>query len=274
MTERGAMHQRWAVVRAGRRYCTSSATSRLGCWTTAGPSAARPTARTSRLDEGALGPCPLCMCVRVFVCVCVCGVCALCGCVAVWQLSVVAAAVQVARNVDYASASCCFCDGLPHTTHTTARTNNATRRNQAWAQRAKSAYPQYGRFDQCHHYAIYKKWRYQCTNPRCRQLIKRHSKSIDVKRQSCGLCGSPLELLGAFRRDGTLLHAASFATEHSPNRAALHRNSVQGSLLLLPGIPPQRHVALRLHCRRPKPFRFAPKIEASLPKRGMSPPTT
>lgn len=44
--------------------------------------------------------------------------------------------------------------------------------------------------------------RYRCTNPKCTVVIKRHSKSVDIRRQVCGRCGSSLEFLGGFQRDG------------------------------------------------------------------------
>ena len=47
----------------------------------------------------------------------------------------------------------------------------------------------------CHSYSIRYRYQYQCTNALCQQVIGRHSKSIDIERQRCGLCHSKFEMI-------------------------------------------------------------------------------
>jgi hypothetical protein len=54
-----------------------------------------------------------------------------------------------------------------------------------------------------HSYEIHYKFRYQCLNAACARVYGRHSDSIDVSRQVCGVCQSVLERLGRFNADGT-----------------------------------------------------------------------
>lgn len=69
-----------------------------------------------------------------------------------------------------------------------------------WASRATRAYPDL-KVDTCHAYSIHYKFRYRCTV--CSHEFGRHSKSVDLERQRCAHCHGKIELLGAFKRDGT-----------------------------------------------------------------------
>lgn len=69
-----------------------------------------------------------------------------------------------------------------------------------WASRATAAYPDC-EVTTCHTYSIHYRFRYQCS--RCLNEFGRHSKSVDITRQVCARCKGPLQLLGAFNKDGT-----------------------------------------------------------------------
>lgn len=71
-----------------------------------------------------------------------------------------------------------------------------------WADRAMEAYPDLN-VSTCHTYDIHYKFRWQCSNDWCGRVYGRHSKSIDVDRQACGICSGRLGFLGKFNADGT-----------------------------------------------------------------------
>jgi hypothetical protein len=53
----------------------------------------------------------------------------------------------------------------------------------------------------CHSYTIDFKYRYICTNPQCKHVHGRHSRSIDTKLNGCGKCGGILELENRRKRN-------------------------------------------------------------------------
>ncbi|CAL8463557.1 g3091 [Coccomyxa elongata] len=71
-----------------------------------------------------------------------------------------------------------------------------------WAVAAAAAHPDVP-VTTCHSYDIHVPFQWQCENPECAQVYRRHSKSIDVARQACGHCRARLSFLGKFRPDGT-----------------------------------------------------------------------
>jgi hypothetical protein len=63
--------------------------------------------------------------------------------------------------------------------------------------------PSLGVVDTCHHYVIFKPFRWKCTSVSCGKVFSRHSDSIDVAKHACGRCRAPLQRLGRFTADGT-----------------------------------------------------------------------
>uniref|UniRef100_A0A061R9L5 Sprt-like metalloprotease n=1 Tax=Tetraselmis sp. GSL018 TaxID=582737 RepID=A0A061R9L5_9CHLO len=53
----------------------------------------------------------------------------------------------------------------------------------------------------CHQYKIHHPFRWRCVE--CGREYGRHTNSIDVSRQLCGICKGRLEPLGRFNPDGT-----------------------------------------------------------------------
>ncbi len=64
-----------------------------------------------------------------------------------------------------------------------------------WGARVSRAYPDLT-VKTCHAYEIFYKFRYQCES--CSKVYGRHSDSIDVITQACGVCHGRLRALGAF----------------------------------------------------------------------------
>ena len=62
----------------------------------------------------------------------------------------------------------------------------------AWAEKAMAALPELPIIARCHSYAIRTKFTYVCD--KCGQRIDRHSKSININKQSCKLCGGQFRL--------------------------------------------------------------------------------
>jgi len=63
----------------------------------------------------------------------------------------------------------------------------------AWAEKAMVALPELPIIARCHSYVIRTKFTYVCE--KCGQRIGRHSKSINVNKQICKLCGGQFRLL-------------------------------------------------------------------------------
>ncbi|DBA72109.1 TPA: hypothetical protein ACH3X2_010833 [Trebouxia sp. C0005] len=72
----------------------------------------------------------------------------------------------------------------------------------AWAAAAMTVHPHLD-ITTCHQYDIHFAWRWQCINPKCQQMYKRHSNSIDTSKQVCSACRGQLQALGRFNADGT-----------------------------------------------------------------------
>ncbi|KAL0047352.1 hypothetical protein WJX82_001193 [Trebouxia sp. C0006] len=72
----------------------------------------------------------------------------------------------------------------------------------AWAAAAMTVHPHLD-ITTCHQYDIHFAWRWQCSNPKCQQMYKRHSNSIDTSKQVCSSCRGQLHALGRFNADGT-----------------------------------------------------------------------
>ncbi|XP_039255289.2 uncharacterized protein LOC120332162 [Styela clava] len=83
----------------------------------------------------------------------------------------------------------------------------------AWARKATSAHPEMPVVKRCHSYDITYKFHYQCTT--CRKIYGRHSKSIKVDKQACGICRGKLVLLPPTKSDGTP------AKTRQPNKFAM-----------------------------------------------------
>lgn len=71
-----------------------------------------------------------------------------------------------------------------------------------WAARAAAAFPGV-EVTTCHHYNINYKYTYECATDWCRQTFGRHSDSIDVETQRCGVCSGTLRRVLPLRADGT-----------------------------------------------------------------------
>jgi len=69
-----------------------------------------------------------------------------------------------------------------------------------WAAAAMAVYPSLS-ITTCHQYKIHHAFRWQCAE--CSKEYGRHSNSIDVTRQVCGVCKGKLVSLGKFKPDGT-----------------------------------------------------------------------
>uniref|UniRef100_A0A8C4QJU6 SprT-like domain-containing protein n=1 Tax=Eptatretus burgeri TaxID=7764 RepID=A0A8C4QJU6_EPTBU len=63
---------------------------------------------------------------------------------------------------------------------------------QLFANKACLVHPELPPITRCHSYQIRYKYNYRCTS--CQNSIGRHSKSLDVNRFQCGLCGGSLRL--------------------------------------------------------------------------------
>uniref|UniRef100_UPI00358FC84D germ cell nuclear acidic protein-like n=1 Tax=Myxine glutinosa TaxID=7769 RepID=UPI00358FC84D len=74
---------------------------------------------------------------------------------------------------------------------------------QLFARNACLVHPELPPITRCHSYGIRYKFNYRCTS--CQKSIGRHSKSLDVNRFDCGLCGGSLRLESP---GGTPCHAA------------------------------------------------------------------
>ncbi|XP_071452925.1 germ cell nuclear acidic protein-like [Hetaerina americana] len=61
-----------------------------------------------------------------------------------------------------------------------------------WTNKAMAAFPELPPISRCHNYDIVTKYRYQCIS--CNYSIGRHSKSLDIQRKCCGICGGTFEL--------------------------------------------------------------------------------
>jgi len=72
---------------------------------------------------------------------------------------------------------------------------------QKWASKASLVHPQHS-VTTCHSYDIQYKYIYECGD--CLATFKRHSKSIDVTKQSCGRCRGTISLKGTVDKDGTI----------------------------------------------------------------------
>ncbi|XP_051877750.1 germ cell nuclear acidic protein [Pristis pectinata] len=62
-----------------------------------------------------------------------------------------------------------------------------------YAQKSILIHPELPMVKRCHTYEINYKYTYQCS--RCKNMIGRHSKSLDTQRFVCAICKGPLELL-------------------------------------------------------------------------------
>jgi predicted SprT family Zn-dependent metalloprotease len=71
-----------------------------------------------------------------------------------------------------------------------------------WADKAMEKYPDLN-VTTCHTYDIHYKFRWQCSNDWCGRVYGRHSNSINVKKQACGICSGKLNFMGKFNADGT-----------------------------------------------------------------------
>eukprot|EP01102_Stenamoeba_stenopodia_P001454 TRINITY_DN1125_c0_g1_i2.p1 TRINITY_DN1125_c0_g1~~TRINITY_DN1125_c0_g1_i2.p1 ORF type:complete len:151 (+),score=27.46 TRINITY_DN1125_c0_g1_i2:286-738(+) len=58
-----------------------------------------------------------------------------------------------------------------------------------WASRAMHKYPGL-KVSTCHNYEIKYKYQWRCSNSNCKQIVGRHSKSLDVSKVLCGRCSS------------------------------------------------------------------------------------
>ena len=72
----------------------------------------------------------------------------------------------------------------------------------AWGARAMKQFPQLS-IATCHTYDIQYKFTYVCLGEGCGRRYGRHSKSIDVTRQRCGVCLGALMLEPRLKADGT-----------------------------------------------------------------------
>ena len=77
-----------------------------------------------------------------------------------------------------------------------------------WAKLAMQTYPGTN-VSTCHAYAIHTPFKWKCTQTWCEQEYGRHSKSIDVEKKRCGLCGGRLEFMGKFTSDGVLVKGSN-----------------------------------------------------------------
>ncbi|XP_072361576.1 germ cell nuclear acidic protein isoform X1 [Scyliorhinus torazame] len=70
-----------------------------------------------------------------------------------------------------------------------------------YAQKSILIHPELPMVTRCHTYEINYKYTYQCS--KCKNMIGRHSKSLDTQRFVCALCTGPLVLLTSMLKDGT-----------------------------------------------------------------------
>jgi len=77
-----------------------------------------------------------------------------------------------------------------------------------WAKLAMQTYPGTN-VSTCHAYAIHTPFKWKCSQTWCEQEYGRHSKSIDVEKKRCGLCGGRLEFMGKFTSDGVLVKGSN-----------------------------------------------------------------
>lgn len=71
-----------------------------------------------------------------------------------------------------------------------------------WAGKAAAALPGL-QVTTCHHYEIRFAYNYECATDWCRQQYGRHSNSIDVATQRCGVCSGTLREVRKANADGT-----------------------------------------------------------------------
>ncbi|XP_077984599.1 uncharacterized protein LOC144439202 [Glandiceps talaboti] len=83
-----------------------------------------------------------------------------------------------------------------------------------WTRKANLVHRELPIISRCHTYQINTKYNYQCM--RCGTRIGRHSKSLDLKKFCCGVCGGQFHLLPTLRKDGTP------AKTRTPNKFALY----------------------------------------------------
>jgi predicted SprT family Zn-dependent metalloprotease len=107
----------------------------------------------------------------------------------------------------------------------------------SWADRVTVAYPGI-EVTTCHSYEIAYKYQYRCTNTACARTYGRHSKSIDLDRQGCGICRSRLELLGTRKADGSVTPArkpsayAAFTKKHFADvKASAPKGTPHGTIM-------------------------------------------
>ena len=102
----------------------------------------------------------------------------------------------------------------------------------SWATIAMQAYPDLA-IATCHTYDINFKHQYQCQT--CRKVYGRHSKSIKIQFQRCGVCKGPLVLLPKLKADGTpmkqrvaskwqLFCSSNMALVKAQNPGSLHKD--------------------------------------------------
>eukprot|EP00062_Callorhinchus_milii_P023310 gi/632982021/ref/XP_007907908.1/ PREDICTED: acidic repeat-containing protein isoform X1 [Callorhinchus milii] len=72
---------------------------------------------------------------------------------------------------------------------------------QLYAKKSIVVHPELPMVTRCHTYKINYKYTYQCS--KCKNMIGRHSKSLDTQRFACALCTGVLVLLPAMKKDGT-----------------------------------------------------------------------
>uniref|UniRef100_A0A8C9RI89 Germ cell nuclear acidic peptidase n=1 Tax=Scleropages formosus TaxID=113540 RepID=A0A8C9RI89_SCLFO len=80
-----------------------------------------------------------------------------------------------------------------------------------YARKATLAHPELPMVTRCHSYDINYKYQYQCSC--CKNIIGRHSKSLDTQRFVCALCAGKLVLLSSGKSRGPTPFA-SFVKEH------------------------------------------------------------
>lgn len=69
-----------------------------------------------------------------------------------------------------------------------------------WAARANEMCKELDPITTCHNYEIEYKFYWVCSNERCKQMVGRHSKSLDTEKKRCGFCGGIFMLAN---KDGT-----------------------------------------------------------------------
>nr|XP_006003825.1 PREDICTED: acidic repeat-containing protein isoform X2 [Latimeria chalumnae] len=95
-----------------------------------------------------------------------------------------------------------------------------------YARKCKLAHPELPMVTRCHSYEINYKYRYQCTS--CKNMIGRHSKSLDTKHVVCALCKGYLVLLQSTHKNGmpTRTHLTPFAKYVKENYGSRKKEAV------------------------------------------------